>query len=174
MTTPEALHSSKSNEWFTPAKYIEAARTVLGAIDLDPASCAEANAIVRASRYYSVADDGLKQPWRGRCYLNPPYGRGGAERWSRRLIAEFEAGNVSSAILLVNAVTDCAWFHPALFPRFPVCFVRGRIAFIAGATGQPQKSPTHASAFVYLGPRVAHFAEVFAAFGTVVRRHEVR
>lgn len=44
----QLLNSSQSNEWFTPARYVEAAREVLGSIDLDPASCEAGNRIVQA------------------------------------------------------------------------------------------------------------------------------
>ena len=50
---------SISNDWYTPDKYIESVREVLGDIDLDPASCEEANEVVKAKVFYDESDDGL-------------------------------------------------------------------------------------------------------------------
>src|SRR2546430_17584816 len=72
----EALpREGKSNEWYTPSKYIETAREVLGSIDLDPASCELANRTVKADKYYTKEDDGLSKEWHGNVWLNPPYGK---------------------------------------------------------------------------------------------------
>lgn len=75
MTAFQALTSSESNEWYTPLKYIEAARAVMGGIDLDPASNESAQQWIKAKQFYIKDDDGLHKPWYGRLWLNPPYGR---------------------------------------------------------------------------------------------------
>lgn len=181
MTSPrEILHSSDTNEWYTPAGYIDAARRVMGEIDLDPASCAVANETVQAARYYTRDDDGLSLSWcnpdgsPARVWLNPPYGKSGGEsnqeRWSRYLIRQYQAGQVGEAILLVNAVPGNAWFQDlwrALPVWTPVCFTR-RISF-ERADGKPDR-PTHGNAFFYFGPRSARFVDIFQPIGLIVAR----
>src|SRR6266849_1217818 len=44
--------SDESFEWYTPKKFIDAARKVLGEIELDPASSQQANRIVKATTFY--------------------------------------------------------------------------------------------------------------------------
>jgi phage N-6-adenine-methyltransferase len=164
------VKSSRSNEWYTPREYIEAAREVMGGIDLDPASCEAANRVVQADKYHTVEDNGLKWPWFGRVWLNPPYGktagRSNAGIWLDRLLSEHETGRVSAACILVGANTDTQWFQPLW--DMPLCFVAGRIAF-EGGEGD---SNTNGSAIAYLGPDAERFRDVFARLGAIVRRWE--
>lgn len=81
-------------EYYTPAYIIEPVRRVLGSIDYDPASSELANSIVKATRYSSdpgyidyapdwgdgiphrhFAGGGLTEVWRGKIWLNHPFGR---------------------------------------------------------------------------------------------------
>lgn len=159
---------SATNEWYTPKEIIEAAREVLGEIDLDPASCQFANRVVRALTYYTEEDNGLDQRWVGRLFVNCPYGKGennesNQARWTAKLIESFDAGDVTAAIALVNAATGNAWFQKLW--RFPICLPR-RFAFYneSGTT-----TPTNHSAIVYLGSDPARFYDVFSKIGVVVR-----
>lgn len=168
-STRELLAQSDQNDWRTPRKYLDAARAVLGGIDLDPATSIEANETVQATEFFTEDDDGLQQPWKGSVWLNPPYG-GQARLFIDRLIKEYEVGNVTAACALVNShPTETKWFQE-LF-RYTICFIRGRIDF--GGPSRPVSSTsTHGSAIVYLGDDVKAFHKHFSQFGSVVRRYE--
>ena len=165
----EALHSSVSCEWFTPLEYIDAARRVMDTIDLDPASCEEANSRIQATNFYDKSVDGLKQKWKGKVFLNPPYGRGGQSNWSQKLINEFTNGEVTEAILLVNSSTGNKWFQPLW--NYLICFVDKRIKFLS-VDDVAKHSPTHSNVFVYFGPNEDKFKQEFGNFGVVIRRTE--
>lgn len=160
----------ESFEWGTPAKFVNAARLVMGGLDLDPASSDIANQTVRASRYYTKEQDGLKQDWTCKSmWLNPPYCKSGSvsnqETWTCKLIASYEVGHVEQAVLLVNAATETRWFQRLY--AYPICFKKGKIRFLNENGGK--NGPTVGSAFVYFGPNDAKFVEIFSQFGPVVK-----
>ena len=159
--------TSGNNEWYTPAKYIEAARAVLGTIDLDPASCDEAQAIVQADRYHTRDDDGLLHAWSGRVFMNPPYARQLISDFVRTLLDHYQAGHVPAYICLVNDCMDTQWAHDLLCASASVCFVRGRIGFDTPA-GAGKGKPPRGQVFYYAGDSPALFWRHFRAFGTVI------
>jgi len=164
------IFSSESKEYYTPPQYVDAAREVMGDIDLDPASCDIAQEWIGAKAYYTVKDDGLSRVWTGRVWLNPPYGKDGGESnqetWSQYLVREYLAGNVTEAILLVKAAMGYKWFEN-LWWDWPTCFARERVSFIR-SDGSNDGQSKMGTAFLYLGSNVKKFKQVFRQFGRVI------
>lgn len=156
----ESVHfSSEADEWLTPPEILEPVVGVLGEIDLDPCSDGEPDPNVPAAHHFTQSEDGLRQEWFGRVFMNPPYGRALSD-WVERLIEEFEEGAVEEAVALTPARTDTAWFRK-LRP-YPRCFLHGRLKFSGHENAAPFPSMT-----VYLGDRVGRFAEHFGELGDI-------
>lgn len=167
----KAVTSSQSHEWYTPEPWPSLARQLMGAIDLDPASCAEANEIVKATHIFTKDDDGLLQTWFGRVWNNPPYGldeeqKSVCAKWVRKAIESYRSGAVEQLMLLVNSSTGTGWFAPLW--DFPLCFPYKRIRFVTPRGVPTKDQPTHASAIAYLGPHVEEFERIMKPHGRVV------
>jgi hypothetical protein len=106
LTSPRGTLGTGDNEWYTPARYIDAARSVLGGIDLDPATSEFAQSRIRADQFFTAEDDGLTQEWIGRVWLNPPYAQPLIGQFAGKLIEEHSAGHVTAAIMLTHNCTD--------------------------------------------------------------------
>ena len=166
MTSLAVHFSSKKKEHYTPAHIVEMAREVMQAIDLDPASCAQANETVNAAHWYGLDHpddahrDGLAAVWFGRVWMNPPYGDEIAG-WTDRLVHQYAMERVIEAIALVPARTDTGWFKRAAAGRM-VCFVTGRLKF-----GNAENSAPFPSALIYFGEDADAFRVVFGAIGLI-------
>jgi phage N-6-adenine-methyltransferase len=122
-TTLEVMGSSRSDEWPTDPAYFEKLEREFGPFDLDPCATAE-NA--KCPHYFTRADNGLEREWRGRVYMNPPYGRAiGA--WMRKA---WDASQTTAefVVCLVPARTDTRWWHDWA-TQGEVRFLRGRLKF---------------------------------------------
>lgn len=191
MSPKSAQHSCKSYDHYTPSEYANAARYVLGAIDLDPASCAQANAIVRATCFYTKETNGLEQPWLGRVYVNPPGDPRGRliKAFWRRACKHALYGGPDAVVLWAGYSmgpiprlhscepfddgTPCpgpmSWPFVIIGPQGPCTTNGGRICWIDGETGRPGTQPGHGNYFCLLGGNHAQrkrFAERFGAFGS--------
>jgi phage N-6-adenine-methyltransferase len=155
-----ALFSTGESEWPTPPHIIAATVETLGTIDLDP--CASEAGRVPAAAFHTVDDDGLAQPWTGRVYMNPPYGRVIGD-WTSKLAAEYAAGNVTSFVALVPARTDTEWFQD--LADSTLCFIRGRLRFGDAGAGAPFPSVA-----AYSGPNRDAFVAAFSPHGAIWER----
>lgn len=166
VTTPHVAHNSGNDEWYSPAEYVEAARRVMGGIDLDPASTIPANSVVKAATFYCAAANGLEQPWRGRVWLNPPCSEPLIGDFIEKLVDQYENGEIEAAILLVNNATETTWFHHAAMAANGLCLPQGRLQF--WHPNGNTCSPLQGQALLYFGNNYHEFSVAFGGFGIVM------
>lgn len=119
MNTSFQQSDNRTDEWYTPPEIIQA----LGKFDLDP--CALSHDFYTAKQCYTKKDDGIKQEWDGRVWLNPPYNRKDIVPFIRRMA---EHGN---GIALVFNRMDIALWHETIFPSATaILILRGRVKFM--------------------------------------------
>lgn len=162
-----AITSSQSVEWYTPPDIIALVKEVLGIIHIDPASSDRAQKWIQAKTYYTAKDNGLKQPWRGNLWLNPPYGSAnkkqgnyGVTAWCEKAIAEYDRGNILQGIILVGGTSAGV---RQLRQRFIRCEPSKRIAFIT--SNAEKQAPPPPPTFYYLGDNSDRFQSVFGEIG---------
>lgn len=109
----------RETRWLTPRWIVDA----LGDFDLDP--CGAPNHRIAETTYLlENGDDGLRDPWFGRVWSNPPYGRE-AEPFMARM-AQHGSGTV-----LIFARTETRLFHTHVWPvASAVLFLKGRVKFL--------------------------------------------
>lgn len=147
-------HSSESNEHYSPPCIVEPARLALGGgIDLDPFSCALANTIVRATRWFPGGSgiDGFATHWTGRTFVNPPGGKVGRNSsqelaW-RHLVTSPLARPAIFVCFNLGFLQVSQGKGFALPLSFPICYPSSRIAYLTdrlpGPTPkQPDRKPS--------------------------------
>lgn len=138
----EVMTSSKSIEWYTPPDLLAEIERFFGCIDLDPAA--------------PGVENGLMQTWRGRVYLNPPYGKN-MQKWLARALSD----PVEEIIMLLPCYPYRKWFQPLW--KHTICFIVGALHF----SGCKDAAP-FGSVLVYRGPRSEEFKQAFMHRGNVV------
>lgn len=79
---------------------------------------------------------GLERDWRGRCFLNPPYGRE-IGLWLAK--ARNEALGGATIVCLVPTRTNAPWWHDYAMQATEIRFIRKKLAFVSdnGKKGVP-------------------------------------
>lgn len=120
----DVMFSSKSCEWETPQDLFDKLNAEFH-FSLDVCATPE-NA--KCARFYTSVQDGLKQPWKGTIWCNPPYGRH-IGLWVHKGLHASVNGNL--VVMLLPARTDTRWFHEYIYRRnnVEIRFLRGRLHF---------------------------------------------
>lgn len=147
-----------TDEWYTPKEIIDA----LGEFDLDP--CAPVVPLWNTAKVmYNKNDDGLKQEWLGRVWLNPPYTRPLIEQFVKRMT---EHGD---GIALLFNRCDSKMFQDIIFENATaIKFLRGRIKFYR-SNGEQGGTPGCGSVLVAFGEDNAKILENCGIKGKYVR-----
>lgn len=132
----------KNYEWYTPIEIIRS----LGEFDLDPASSPEAFRLNQsANRIYTMAENGLAQPWEGRIWLNPPYSNPLLQDFLKKM-AEHNRG-----IALIFSKIEAKWFHDIVFEyAAAIKFLYNRVQFFK-PDGTKGTQPRNGSMLVAYG-----------------------
>lgn len=132
--------SKRNDRWLTPPTLVEA----LGSFDLDP--CGAPGHVLAAKTYLQEnGDDGLKDPWVGRVFLNPPYGRT-MRAWVERLVEH----GTGTALIPVAAGTKL-WQEVVFLEASAIHFYRHRIKFLRRDGEHDSMVSPQASAIVAFG-----------------------
>jgi site-specific DNA-methyltransferase (adenine-specific) len=121
------LKPAQTTEWETPQKFFDNLNKQYH-FTLDVCAT-KANA--KCKRFYTKSDDGLKQPWNGRVWCNPPYGRK-IEEWVKKAVMEYYLNKrFRFAVMLLPSRTDTSWFHTYLYglAGIRIEFIKGRLKF---------------------------------------------
>ncbi len=163
----KAKEGVDKNDWHTPIAYIDAAREVMGGIDLDPFTSVQANDRVKAKNYYTEADDGLTTDWKKvkSVWMNPPYSKGLATKCVDKFLEE--RSKFKEGMVLMNSATDTQWFLKMRMAATSVCMTVGRISF-EDAGGKTVTGNTKRQVFFYFGSNTDEFCKVFKKIGWVV------
>lgn len=126
-----------SSEWYSPSWIVDPARDYLGGIDIDPASCALANTIVRATSFFGIEQNGLQQDWLGNWFCNPP---NPPRPWFERAVSmllEHRSIGVYLAYSLEQVQQSQAWSTSMM--SFSFCIPKRRIQFMTTVRAEMEK-----------------------------------
>lgn len=137
--------SQRHTRWLTPRNVVDA----LGEFDLDPCGAPGHN-LAKRTYLLENGDDGLRDDWFGRVWLNPPYGRAQDSFMSRMV----EHGHGTA---LIFARTDTKSFFKYVWDSATALkFISGRLHFLHADGTRAAANSGAPSVLVAYGESDAH------------------
>lgn len=138
MSINQGLFTSNTDQWATPQDFFD---KLDKEFEFDIDVCADLHNH-KCRNYFSKEQDGLKQDWKGVCWMNPPYGRVIGD-WVKK--AYESSLNGATVVCLLPARTDTKWWHEYCM-KGEIRLVKGRLKF-----GDSKNSAPFPSAVVIFG-----------------------
>jgi hypothetical protein len=167
-----------------------------GQIELDPASSHAANTLVNASKYFTPAENGLKQKWKAKnVYLYPPrefltsteqpedtmlfrrkrrFQKSAQRVWLEECYRRYMRKEFNEAIVFLTSSEVALLTTQALKIDFPLCILKTRPALLIDDPDLNKVKNSRCYGFIYYFPdfenineRVYRFNESFSELGRV-------
>jgi phage N-6-adenine-methyltransferase len=116
--------------WETPQALFDALHAEFG-FTLDVCALASNT---KCAQYFTPADNGLQQSWRGICWCNPPYGAV-IGQWVQKAYESAQAGAL--VVCLLPARVDTRWWHQYVMRAAEIRYMQGRLRFGGAANSAP-------------------------------------
>jgi phage N-6-adenine-methyltransferase len=124
MTITKGLFTSLTPEYSTPEWLYQRLHNEFH-FTLDPCATIEN---YKCKRYFTKTDDGLKQKWSGRVFMNPPYGRE-IYFWIKKAYESVVNNDCQLVVCLIPSRTDTKWWHEYCMKSKDIRFIKGRVRF---------------------------------------------
>lgn len=167
-----------------------------GRIDLDPASSHAANTLINANRYFTPAENGLRQIWKANnVYLYPPkdfltyseqppdtnlfrkrrrFAKSAQRVWLEECYKQYLKNNFKEAIVFLTSSEVALITTQRLGIDFPVCILKEHPALHLDTEELPKLSNSRCHGFVFYFPdsekpdeRVNDFIDLYSPLGRV-------
>jgi hypothetical protein len=167
----QAEQDPQDNSYATPPELWRPLADCVDGFDVDPCSGAENTPI--ADKRYTKEDGGLRQPWHGDVFVNPPWSTNGTgnakDAWLSKCRREARRDRVDSVVALIPSDTSAGWFHEHVLSAELLCFYGpGRLSFVG-----EDRNPSFGLLIPVYGD-AEPYQEVLERFGTVINGRGVQ
>ncbi len=138
-----SLFSQVTTEWSSPDNVYLGLHAEFG-FELDVCATKE-NA--RCKCYFTKTENGLKQPWKGVCWMNPPYGRV-IDKWVEKAFESARSG-YALVVCLLPVRSDTKWWHRYVL-RGEIRFLKVRLRF----GGAKNSAPFPSAVVIFRPPKL--------------------
>jgi hypothetical protein len=146
---------SERSDYWTPQEIWQNILGFTGLIMFDYDVCCSVKNIL-ANMHYTIKEDGLKQSWKGVCWLNPPFRT--MEKWVKKAVSEVKENNCE-VWGIMPCRTENKFFKEFIMQNPDAFFVplRKGVQFLNPDSKNPMGVYKNSLCIVYFGKKSAEY-----------------